>query len=241
MTSAPRSLLAADERMPLLPALALAAVLHVVIFAAAFLLPRFFDSPPPLRKPIIAHLVALGRPRDPRLLPRKESPPPTAAAAPAVLPVPSRATAAPAPAKRPPSRQELMQRALAHAAGRATPEDREPPDPERAGQATGSALGTAATAEEGDEYFTAVHDAIHQNYVVPSVISERERMYLAGTVVVWIGPDGRIIKHDFQKKSCNTFFDQALVIAIEKTKVPPPPPDLVRLVRDTGIALEFKP
>jgi len=134
-----------------------------------------------------------------------------------------------------------MQRALAHAAGRATPEDREPPDPERAGQATGSALGTAATPEEGDEYFTAVHDAIHQNYVVPSVISERERMYLAGTVVVWIGPDGRIIKYDFQKKSGNTFFDQALVIAIEKTKVPPPPPDLLRLVRDTGIALEFKP
>ncbi len=239
--SAPRSLLAADERMPLLPALALAAGLHVVAFAAAFLLPRFFDAPPPLHKPIIAHLVALGRPRDPRLLPRKESPPPAAAAAPAVLPVPSRGPTAPEPAKRPPSRRELMERALAHAAGRTSPEDREPPDPERAGQATGSALGTAASVEEGDEYFTAVHDAIHQNYVVPSVISERERMYLAGTVVVWIGPDGRIVKHDFQKKSGNTFFDQALVIAIEKTKVPPPPPDLLRLVRDTGIALEFKP
>jgi membrane protein involved in colicin uptake len=228
--------------MPLVPALVLAAMLHVAMFAAAFLLPRFFDAPPPLRKPIIAHLVALGRPRDPRLLPRKESPPPAAAAAPAVLPVPSsRAPTAPATAKRPPSRQELMDRALARAAGKATPEEREPPDPERAGQATGSAQGTAATAEEGDEYFTAVHDAIHQNYVVPSVISERERMYLAGTVVVWIGPDGRIVKHDFQKKSGNTFFDQALVLAIEKTKVPPPPPDLVRLVRDTGIALEFRP
>jgi colicin import membrane protein len=239
--SAPRSLLAADERMSLAPALALAAVLHVFIFAAALVLPRFFDSAPPLRKPIIAHLVALGKPRDPRLLPRKESPPPAAAAAPAVVPVPSRMPAAPAPAKQAPSRRELMERALAHAAGRATPEDREPPDPERAGQATGSPSGTAATAEEGDEYFTAVHDAIHQNYVVPSVISERERMYLAGTVVVWIAPDGRIAKYEFQKKSGNTFFDQALVLAIEKTKVPPPPADLARLVRDTGIALEFRP
>jgi len=62
--------------MPALPALALAVAFHVVIFGAAILLPRLFDRPPPLRKPIIAHLVALGRPRDPRLLPRKESPPP---------------------------------------------------------------------------------------------------------------------------------------------------------------------
>src|SRR2546422_8326311 len=50
---------------------------------------RLFDRRPPPRKPIIAHLVALGRPRDPRLLPRKESPPPSAASRP--VPVPSTA------------------------------------------------------------------------------------------------------------------------------------------------------
>jgi len=236
--SAPPSLLAAQGRMPSLPAVALAVLLHVGIFAAAFILPRLFDRPPPLRKPIIAHLVALGRPRDPHLLPRKESPPP-AAAAPAVVPVP--ATRAPTAPARQPSRQELMERALARAAGQATPEPREAPDPERAGQATGSVQGTAANPEEGDEYFSAVHDAIHQNYVVPSLISESERMYLTAVVVVWIGADGRILKHEFQKKSGNDFFDQALEIAIQKTKLPPPPADLVRSLRDTGVALNVKP
>ncbi len=221
----------------------LAVAFHVVIFGAALVLPRLFDRPPPLRKPIIAHLVALGRPRDPRLLPRKESPPPAAAAKPVAIPslnAPSSKTA-PSVQKREPSRQELMERALAHAAGRATPESREPPDPERAGSATGSVEGTAATAEEGDAYFTAVHDAILENYVVPSVISERERLYLAATVLAYIGPDGRILKHEFEKKSGNDFFDQALEVAIQKTKLPPPPPDLARSLRDTGVVLNFKP
>jgi len=232
-----KSVLALPSRTPAGPAMVLAVLFHALIFAAALLLPRLFDRAPPLRKPIIARLVALGRPRDPRLLPRKESPPPAASAA-------SSKTAPslkPAPPRREPSRRDLMERALARAAGKATPEPREPPDPERAGSAQGSVEGTAATAEEGDAYFTAVHDAILENYVVPSVISERERLYLAASVLAYIGPDGRILKHEFQKKSGNSFFEQALEEAVEKTKLPPPPPDLARSLRDSGVVLNFRP
>ena len=224
--------------MPAVPALALALLLHLAIFAAALVLPRLFDRAPPLRKPIIAHMVALGRPRDPKLLPRKESPASAASAAP---PVPSTRTAPPTPQRREPSRQDMMDRALARAAGKATPESQEAPDPERAGTAAGSAQGTAASAEEGDAYFTAVHDAILEQYVVPSVISERERLYLAASVLAYIGPDGRIIKHEIQKKSGNAFFDQALELAIQKAKLPPPPPDLARSLRDSGVVLNFRP
>ncbi len=233
----PRSLLAPEARMPALPALALAVLLHVAVIAAALWLPRLFDRAKPPRKPIIAHLVALGRPRDPRLLPRKESPPPSAAqplTAPTTKP-------GPAPKKPEPSRRELMERALASAAGHATPESREPPDPERAGSASGSPEGTAASAEEGDAYFTAVHDAVLEHYVVPSVISERERLFLSASVIAWIGADGRILKHEFQAKSGNTFFDQALERAIEQTKLPAPPPDLARALRDSGVVLNFRP
>lgn len=233
-----KSVLALPSRTPATPAVALAVLFHALIFAAALLLPRLFDRAPPLRKPIIAKLVALGRPRDPHLLPRKESPLPAASAssktAPSLKPPP-------APPRREPSRRDLMERALARAAGKATPEPREPPDPERAGSAQGSVEGTAATAEEGDAYFTAVHDAILENYVVPSVISERERLYLAASVLAYIGPDGRILKHEFQKKSGNSFFDQALDVAIEKTRLPPPPPDLARSLRDSGVVLNFRP
>jgi hypothetical protein len=235
----PRSLLVAESRMPALPAVGLAIFLHFAVFVAAFWLPRLFDRRPPPRKPIIAHMVALGKPRDPKLLPRKESPPPAAAAS---VPAPSPLSKAPSvPAKKEPTRSELMERALARAAGKTTPETREPPDPERAGSATGSVEGSAASAEEGDAYFSAVHDAVLEHYVVPSVISERERLYLAASVLAWIGPDGRILRHEFQKKSGNTFFDQALELAIQKTKLPPPPPDLARSLRDSGVVLNFRP
>ena len=235
----PKSVLALEARTPLTPGLVLAVALHVVVFGGALILPRFFDRAPPLRKPIIAKLVALGKPRDPHLLPRKESAPPVAAAAPVSIPS-SKPSSAPAVRKREPTRQELMQRALARAAGKTEPRTEEP-DPERAGSSTGSAQGTAATAEEGDAYFTAVHDAILENYVVPSVISERERLYLSASVVAFIGPGGQILKHELQKKSGNAFFDQALELAIQRTKLPPPPPEIAKSLRDTGVVLNFKP
>ncbi len=249
--SSHKSVLALKLRTPALPGMMLAVLLHAAVFGAAVYLPMLFDRPPPLRKPIIAHMVALGKPRDPHLMPRREAPPPAAAPAlPAPGPVaPLAPTAAPhapgkivsQPQKHAPTRQELMQRALARASGRASAEPKEEPDPERAGSPTGSAEGTAASAEEGDAYFSAVHDAILENYAVPSVISESERLYLSASVIAWIGPNGQILKHQFQTKSGNTFFDQALELAIERTKLPAPPADLARSLRDTGVVLNFKP
>ena len=235
--TAPMSVLATGQRTSFKSALALAIAFHLAVFAAAFVLPRYFDRSPALRKPVIAHLVALGKPRDPHLMPRRETPPP--GAAPSVpRPVLSQDPVKSAPAvKRPPTRQELMERAIARAAGHADVK----PDEERTGQKTGSPEGTAQAAEEGDAYFSAVHDAILENYVVPSVISERERLYLSASVLAYIGKDGHILKYEFQKKSGNAFFDQALEIAIQRTKLPPPPPELARSLRDNGIGLNFRP
>jgi outer membrane biosynthesis protein TonB len=231
-----RSLLGGDPRIGWLgPGLLLAIGLHVAVVAAAFFLPRFLDRPHPLRKPVVAHLVALGKPRDPRLLPRKESEPPAAASAAAKPGAPSKAAAGPT---RQLSRQEMMERALAGAA-RHTRDEK--PDPERAGQETGSPTGTAASAEEGEKYFGEVEDKIHANYVVPSVISERERLYLSATVVIYIGRDGSIVKHVMTKPSGNSFIDQALVLAIQRTRLPAPPGELARLVRDEGLEINFKP
>jgi TonB family protein len=203
-----------------------------------------------LRKPVIAHLVALGKPREANLLPRKESPPPPAASS---TPAPSRPEAPASAAKtiparkanpappHAPSRAELMRQALAGATTRSrTSPTEEKPDPDREGSPTGSPEGTSATAEEGDKYFTEVHDAIQANYVVPSVISERERMYLNASVVVYVASDGSIVKSELAKPSGNSFFDQALVLAIQRTKLPAPPPELRRLARD-GLQLDFRP
>ena len=239
MTEAPqtvyRSLLGGDPRIGWLgPGLALALALHAAVVAAPFFLPRFLDRPRPLRKPVIAHLVALGKPRDPRLMPRKESEAPRASTSPAAKP----GTAEAKGPVRELTRQELMERALAGAARRTRDEK---PDPERAGQETGSPSGTAASAEEGERYFGEVEDRIHANYVVPSVISERERMYLSATVVIYVGRDGTILKHVMTKPSGNSFIDQALVLALQRTRLPAPPPELAKLVRDEGLEINFKP
>jgi TonB family protein len=256
MTAAPqpyRSLLKPDPRSRGSGAGFVAAVaLHAGVVGAAFFLPQLLDKPHALRKPVIAHLVALGKPRDAQMLPRRESPPPPAAA-PVAPPSRPEAPAAPAvksaPARKPsllppraPSRAELMQQALAGAASRrrANPTE-EKPDPDREGSPTGSPEGTSSTAEEGDKYFTEVHDAIQANYVVPSVVSERERMYLTATVVVYVAPDGSIVKNVIAKPSGNSFFDQALVLAIQRTKLPAPPPELRKLARDDGLELNFRP
>ncbi len=246
-----RSALNAEERVGLGSGLVLAIGLHALLIAAALILPRFFDKPVQHRAVIMARLVALGKARDPHLLPRKESPPP-AAAAPApgpVLPPPAKPSTAPtrpgpAPSRaapRAPTRQELMERALARAAGKAVAEPKQLPDPERAGDESGSSSGTSAVAEAGERYFTEVHDAIAANYAVPSVISERERLYLTATVIAYIGATGALLRHELQKKSGNHFFDEALEQAIKNTRLPPPPPELVKSLRDEGVALNFKP
>lgn len=233
-----RSLLGGDPRIGWLgPGLVLAIALHVAVVAAAFFLPRLLDRPHALRKPVIAHLVALGKPRDPRLMPRKEAEPP-AAAAPASVPEKAGAPSKSVPSSRQLTRQELMERALAGAARRTKDEK---PDPERAGQESGSPTGSAANVEEGEKYFGEVEDRIHANYVVPSVISERERMYLSATVVIYIARDGSIVKHVMTKPSGNTFIDQALVLALQRTRLPAPPADLLKLVRDEGLEINFKP
>jgi hypothetical protein len=233
-----RSLLGGDPRIGWLgPGLTLAIALHAAVVAAAFFLPRLLDRPHALRKPVIAHLVALGKPRDPRLMPRKESEAPAAAAAPASVPQQTGAPSKSVPSRQL-TRQELMERALAGAARRTRDEK---PDPERAGQETGSPGGTAASAEEGEKYFGEVEDRIHANYVVPSVISERERLYLSATVVIYIARDGSIVKHVMTKPSGNTFIDQALVLALQRTRLPAPPAELAKLVRDEGLEINFKP
>ena len=56
-----------------------------------------------------------------------------------------------------------------------------------------------------------------------------------------LGKDGHILKHEFQKKSGNLFFDQALETAIQRARLPPPPPEVARQLRDGGVVLNFKP
>ncbi len=248
-----RTQLDAPMRVSAAGPLVAAVLFHVAVFSLAFILPRLLGGPPPLRKPIIAKLVAQGKPRDQKLMPRREEPttaPPkapamTAPAEPTKVP-PKLTTPAPkappaAPKAKSLSREEMMNRALAQATRGVDQERHEVKPEDREGAADGSPLGSAANAEEGDQYFAAVREAIFANYLLPSIISERDRMALTATVAAWIARDGTITRYSFEHRSGNHFFDEALELAIKRTKVPPPPADRAAAVARDGVALVFTP
>ena len=248
-----RSALDAPDRSPGRAPVLLAAALHVALLVSALVVPKLFGGPTPLRKPIIARLVAQGKPRDQKLMPRKEEPPPPPAAAPRSSPElsppapPTKSTPtktappAQAPKAHAPSREELMQRALASVSASPDRERSKAPPEEREGDAAGSPDGTAATAEEGDLYFAKVQAEILSHYDIPSIISERERMALKAVVVAWIAADGKLVRYQFDRRSGNAQFDAALERAIKASRIPPPPPERAKAIRDEGVALEFTP
>jgi colicin import membrane protein/protein TonB len=234
------------RRDRLWPALIASVAVHAVLGGLA--IQRRGPSIDASQQPIIARLVRLGEPRPRELLPRKVEPPPAADARPDAAPVPA-APAAPAP--RPgPSAQAV-----------ATPRATSRPASERSGGARngrrlssvisgmkqelaegspdGDPLGDSSEAV-GDQYLAQVVRALRQNYRVPSTIGERERLYLQGTIVLFIEPDGRVLRHEFSKRSGNPVFDDALERAVRDTRLPPPPSDAREAYRRRGLQVDFK-
>ncbi|MGZ6162942.1 MAG: energy transducer TonB, partial [Myxococcaceae bacterium] len=103
---APVSLLARRPEGPLLAFLFWSAVVHAVLLSLAVVYAKLHETPPLdlEQKPIRATLVRQGTPRDEKLLPRIEQPPPPPleqkAPAPVAAPEPPR-TAAPSPVAAP--------------------------------------------------------------------------------------------------------------------------------------------
>ena len=199
------------------------------------------------QEPITARLVRLGEPRPKELLPRKEQPP-------APEPGPEAAPVAAAPA---PPAAKPGPAAKAVAATAATPR----PVKERTAGATGGRrLGSvlagmkqelAAGSPEGDplgdsseaigdQYLAQVVRALRQNYRVPSTIGEKERLFLKGTLILFIEPDGRVLRHEFVTRSGNPTFDEALERAVHDTRLPPPPADARDAYRRRGLQVDFK-
>ncbi len=227
------------------PAVAASVAVHVVLGSAAL-----WGRGPVIdlgQQPITARLVRLGEPRPRELLPRKEEPAPAGAeAAPEApaQPSPAPPAARPGPAAR------------AVPAAKATPQ----PAAEKAGAPGGRRLGNllAGMKQElaagspdgdplgdsseavGDQYLAQVVRALRQNYRVPSTVGEKERLYLQGTIVLFIEPDGRVLRHQFATRSGNPTFDEALERAVRDTRLPPPPAEARDAYRRRGLQVDFK-
>ena len=196
--------------------------------------------------PITARLVRLGEARPKELLPRKEPEPAPAEAATEAPPV---TAPAPSPSPGPPARAVAATRPAAKPAaergggsksGRRLSSVLSGMKQELAvGSPEGDPLGDSSEAL-GDQYLAQVVRALRRNYRVPSTIGEKERLYLQGTIVLFIEPDGRVLRHEFVKRSGNPVFDEALERAVRDIRLPPPPGDGREAYRRRGLQVDFK-
>jgi TonB family protein len=113
----------------------------------------------------------------------------------------------------------------------------EPPE----GSLTGSEQGTTNTAEEGDAYGTAVHDAIHRHWNAPSgLLDDAQLKGLAAEVRVPIAQDGKLGTPSLARASGNELFDNSCLEAVRSTERVPPMPPAVRPRFRNGVVIEFE-
>lgn len=199
------------------------------------------------QQPITARLVRLGEARPKELLPRKEPEAPAAAptgpeAAPVAPPAPAprpgpsaRAVAAARPAPSPPAERTGGPKGARRLSSVLSGVKQEL----AAGSPDGDPLGDSSEAV-GDQYLAQVVRALRRNYRVPSTISEKERLFLQGTIILFIEPDGRVLRHEFVKRSGNPVFDDALERAVRDIRLPPPPDDAREAYRRRGLQVDFR-
>lgn len=244
------------------PFLVASLVAHVALFgavaAASYL--QFGPTIDLNNQPIKASLVRLGKPRDPKLLPRIQETPPE----------PEKTTTAPEPpqpAEPPPAPPRPIPdpKAVAISLGPKRPLEQSNADrrkqlfsafdrsnkptgsrtakaiEELEGQPDGDPRGDSAT-QEGERYFGQLKAQVQRYYDVSQTIPEQERLHLKAQVIVLIGRTGEVLKVQLAQRSGNELFDSSVLAAVKKASPFSPPPDHLRdALQRRGIALEFRP
>ncbi len=236
--AAAQSLLA-HRPSKVVPFFALSIGLHVLAIAIG-LIASWLIAPAIVnldQKPITASLVRLGKPREEKLLPRKEEPPPEVKKEEKVevpIPVPSpKAVVVPGPdPKRPTAKQDLF-KALQNASKKAKPEALE-------GKADGDPNGDSAK-EEGERYFGIISAAVRRYYDVSNTIPEAERRTLKAEVAMKVSASGEASDVRLKKGSGNELFDEAVLSAVKKAAPFSPPPEHLKKVLLAGVTLAFSP
>jgi TonB family protein len=205
--------------------------------------------------PVIkATLVRQGKPRDEKLLPRKDPPPPppkevkAPPAPPAEAPKPPEKAVVPVPVAAPPQPAPAPQK------GDTSGEDRrkrlfgafdktakKAPAEELEGAEDGDPDGDSATAE-GERYYALISTQVRRNYSVAESIPEAERLYLKAQVQVRLARNGEVLESRLTAASGNDLFDSAVLSAVKKASPFSPPPDHLRdALQKQGVVLEFRP
>ncbi|GAB4294558.1 MAG: hypothetical protein Kow0090_09340 [Myxococcota bacterium] len=222
--------------------LALSLLFHfgVVIGAVAFS-SRSKATPIIKEKPIVAKLVRLGEKKPPGQLPRiPTSPPPEEKTINLAGKEEKKETKKEETAgvRKEQSREKDLWAALNKVEQQYKRSGR-PEVPE--GDPYGSPYGTASEAREGDRYLMAIEQKVRGAWEIPSIIPERERLYLKATVVMYIDAQGKLLKVEMETASGNRYFDNSLVTAIKQASpFPPPPAGFAAKYQKEGIGVNFR-
>jgi len=224
----------------LLPWLILSVAGHVLLTAGGLVLSWAFAGPKVdlEQQPIKASLVRLGKPRDEKLLPRKEEEPPPAPPKPAEVPVP--APAPPSNAVKIPSKDAKPEKAPDTKKSLFDALNKASKPAELEGALDGDPHGDSAV-QEGERYYGLLKSVVQRNYDVSDAIPEAERRTLKAEVALWIGPGGELVEVKLTKPSGNELFDSAVVGAVKKAApFTPPPPNLAESLKKRGVAIVFR-
>ena len=227
----------------ILPFLLASVVGHGVLIALALLLSWLLAGPQVDldQKPIKASLVRLGKPRDEKLLPRKEDlpppPPPEVKAVDVKAPTPDKVVKLPSKDAKPEPKVDAR-KSLFDAFSKSTktvkPEELE-------GALDGDPNGDSAK-QEGERYFGLLNSVVKRNYDVSNTIAEAERRTLRAEVAIRIGNGGELLDVRLTKSSGNDLFDSAVLGAVKKAApYSAPPPHLRDSLKQQGVAFVFTP
>lgn len=216
---------------------------HVLAFAGVLVAQASKPEAPLVVNAVPVQLVALGKKRDPKLLPRKVEEVAAARSADGVAldsgKTPSKATPS---TKKEPKLSDAAQRLLE---GGSTSSDAKLDQAtskldDREGDPSGHISGTTTDpSQAASGYQRSILVTLQDNYRLPETIPASQRKFLKAQVLLFIERDGSIARHEFVERHPNDIFMGALESMLRQIKMPPPPPEVADAVRDGGVLVRF--
>ena len=223
--------------------LTVTALLHGAVIVGVLLYRRALlaaEAPPPPPSYVVAKLVRLGKPRDPRKLPNKVVPQP-ATRKEKGIDLSADANDAPARKRKDRNRDAKIDDRIRNSLDKAALLAQAQQEIEAEGSPDGVVGGTAKTAQDGDPYMTRIADLWLRNWSLPAIIPRNEARTLFVRLVLNIDRKGNIqFPLQFDKKSGNAHFDNSVIAAWRQiAQIPVPPPDRFAAILANGLALEL--
>lgn len=189
---------------------------------------------------VVAKLVRLGKPRDPKLLPRKIVSKPPTEKVPA-LNLSADANDRPNPPKQEAKKELSLEERLSQSFNKVETLEQAEEEIAAEGSPDGVASGTETEASEGDLYMTRIADLWNRTWSLPAIIPQEEAKTLYVLMTLKINRDGTIeFPLTIDRPSGNAHFDGSIETAWRQiAAIPLPPPERLDAMLSQGLALKL--